>query len=977
MRESARIDFRKLPPQVLVVSSEFMAARTQLVVLTTLAISQQLLRANDVDFFENEVRPILVERCYECHSEEAGKRKGGLWLDRREGWQIGGDSGAAAVPGNVDKSLLVHSIRYEDEDLQMPPKSRLSVEEIAKLEKWIAMGAPDPRDSALVAAVRRAPIDYEVARKNWAFRPLEKVDEPAVADESWSRKPVDRFILTKLESEGLKPVDDAKPEVLIRRVFYDLTGLPPTPDETAAFAENPTPEAFESVVDDLLSRTAFGEKWGRHWLDVARYADSNGGDRNFTFFHAWRYRNYVIETFNDDRSYYQFVREQLAGDLLPAADDELRAQQLLGSTFLSLGPKMLTERDKEKLRLDTADEQVDTVGRAFLGLTLGCARCHDHKFDPISHEDYYAMAGIFRSTQVVMGTRNGCVNVASWVEQPLPLPEPQRTELAAKVERLELAMKLVVEKSYMKKAGGKTATDNLPLAGVLYDNADAELIGDWRVSQLNSVRFGENYLVHDPKGKKGYNGEKRAVFRASLPESGTYEVRIAYSSDKSRARKIPITIEAWDGIETVTVDQTKTPSVARLFQPIGRFRFEKGGRANVIVETTDADGFIILDAVQLIAVSEIEREAEALAAAKVDGPETLFTMNEDELKKELTKLLKELRNEEVAMAPRDSADAGDMNLRVRGEVGQLGQIVPRRFPLALQKGAAPEIPEGSSGRLELANWMIGEDVAVLDRVMANRIWGWLFGRGIVASVDNFGVLGSRPTHPDLLDFLAAKFRANGGSVKSLIREIVLSRAYQLSSDTPEQLLAADPENKLLGRRDRRRLSAEEIRDSVLFLAGHLDPNSGAGTSMKYGEDLDKPMDFGKETLRTVYLPVARNNIVAEMAMFDAANPDLVSGSRSVTTAPTQALFLLNSEFLQVQANEVGKQAIAAEEAPEAEVAWLYRKILNRSPRADEAPRAVGFLADISGGGEAQAQIEAAYGHLAHLLLASTEFLFLD
>lgn len=952
-----------------------MALRPKIATLIVLAAAPQLLSAND-DFFENEVRPILVNRCYECHSEESGKRKGGLWLDRREGWQIGGDGGPTIVPGNVAESLLVHTIRYEDEDLQMPPKSKLPAEEIAVLEKWIAQGAPDPRDATLVAAVRRAPIDYEAARKNWAFKPLEPTDPPAVEDKNWARKPVDQFILAKLEAEGLKPAEDAKPEALIRRVFYDLTGLPPTPEETARFVENPTPEAFAAIVDDLLARPAFGEKWGRHWLDVARYADSNGGDRNFTFFHAWRYRNYVIDAFNEDRSFYQFVREQIAGDLLPAADDQQRRQQLLGSTFLALGPKMLTERDKEKLRLDTADEQVDTVGRAFLGLTLGCARCHDHKFDPVSQEDYYAIAGIFRSTQVVMGTRNGCVNVASWVQQPLPLPEPEKSELAAKVERLELAMRLVVEKSFMKKAGGKSTTDNLPLAGVLYDNVDAELVGKWRESTYSSIRFGENYLVHDPKSNPAYNGEKKAVFRASLPENGVYEVRIGYGAESNRASKIPVTIEHWDGVEKIELDQREATPIGGLFRPIGQFRFEKGGRANVIIETTDADGYIILDAVQFIAVKDIEREAAALAAVEGEGPDELFTMNEGELKKELTKLLKDMQDEEIAMAPRDAEDAADINLRVRGEPHQLGKIVPRRFPIALHEGDTPKIGEGESGRLQLANWMISEEVPILDRVIANRVWSWLFGRGIVSSVDNFGALGSRPTHPELLEFLAAEMRANGGSVKRLVREIVLSRAYQLSANAPEQLLAADPENQHFGRRDRRRLTAEEIRDSVLFLSGQLDSTPGGATSGGFGEDLDKPMNFGKDKIRTVYLPVARNNIVAEMAMFDAANPDLVSGSRAETTVPTQALYLLNSDFLQAQANEVGKQAPAAAETPADEVEWLYRKILNRAPRAEETPRAISFVTGVSDG-ESAAQIEAAYGHLAHLLLASTEFLFLD
>ena len=372
-------------------------------------------------YFETKVRPVLVKHCYECHSEEADKRKGGLWLDRREGWETGGDSGPSIIPGDVEGSLLIETVRYLEPSLQMPPKTRLSTEEVAVLEEWVAMGAPDPRDAQLAGALRKEAIDFEAAREEWAYRPLEKPSLPEVSQEEWAESAIDQFILAGIERMGLSPAEDAEAASLIRRLHFDLNGLPPTKAEIGQFLANPSPEAYVAMVDDLLARPAFGEKWGRHWLDVARYSDSNGGDRNYTFYQAWRYRNWVIDSLNRDDSYYDFVRDQLAGDLLPAESDEDKARGLIASTFLALGPKMLTERDKEKLWMDTADEQLDTLGRAFLGLTLGCARCHDHKFDPVSQEDYYAMAGIFRSTGVVIGTRNGCVNVASWIERPLPV----------------------------------------------------------------------------------------------------------------------------------------------------------------------------------------------------------------------------------------------------------------------------------------------------------------------------------------------------------------------------------------------------------------------------------------------------------------------------------------------------------------------------------------------------------------------------
>ena len=951
--------------------SQMIMRRLYLIAALLVAASSRTLAIDGMAYFESKVRPILVSRCYDCHSEAVEKQKGGLWLDRRAGWQQGGDSGPALVPGQPDQSLVIESIRYLNEDLQMPPKAKLPASELKILERWVAMGAPDPRDAEFAGAVRKQEIDFEAARKSWAFRQHTQPKVPSVEQGDWAAGPIDRFILAGLEKENQGPAQDASPNALIRRLHFDLTGLPPTAEEVAAFVKDPSIEAYRRVVDDLLSRQTFGEKWGRHWLDVARYSDSNGGDRNFTYHQAWRYRNYVIESFNDDRSYYEFVRQQLAGDLLPAKDDRQRREQIVASGYLALGPKMLTERDKEKLRLDVADEQVDTIGRSLLGLTMGCARCHDHKFDPVSQEDYYAMTGIFRSTQVVLGTRNGCVNVASWVVRPLPVEESKRAELQNKIERMELAMRLTVDNQFKKAAGGKMANLDLPLGGIIYDEADAELTGAWRKSTLNDNRFGKGYVVYDQN-----TGPSKAVFRASLPKNGEYEVRVAYSSGNTRVENVPITIEAWHEIKHLELDQRKKPEIAGLFQPVGRFRFEKGGRANVIISSEGTEGqFIILDAIQFIPVADIEHEANALASAKKQddkAPKSLFELSSGEVKKVLTSLIGELKKADVAIAPREAVDAGDIHLRVRGEVGQLGKMVARNFPQALHAGSAPEISAGQSGRLEFAEWITNHDNALLDRVIVNRVWHHLFGRGIVASVDNFGALGAKPTHPGLLDWLATRFRQNDGSIKGIIRQLVLSHAYRLASQAPAALEKADPENELFGRQNRRRLTAEEIRDSVIFLAGRLDTKPGTNTSLKYGTDLDKPMSFAKDTLRTVYLPIARNNPVAELALFDVANPDLVSGNRAATTVPTQALYLMNNDFFLNQARKIA-QSVASEKDEDSRIRQLYQKVLNRPAGYLDIKRAKEFLNVFS----ADTRPEEALGHFAHLLLVSTEFLFLD
>jgi hypothetical protein len=924
-------------------------------------------------FFESQVRPLLVKHCYECHSEEADKQKGGLWLDRKAGWETGGDGGPSIVPGNPDASLLIHSIRYADENLQMPPKSKMTTEEIAVLEQWVAMGAPDPRDTALAAGVRKGEIDYAAARQEWAFRPVVKPAEPEVATKDWPLDPVDHFVLAKLEEKQLSPSAAAEPAALLRRLHYDLTGLPPTAEETQVFVSDPSREVFVRIVDELLSRPSFGEKWGRHWLDVARYADSNGGDRNYTFYQAWRYRNHVIDAFNRDQSYHEFVREQIAGDLMPSDDPATARRRLIASTFLALGPKMLTERDKEKLWLDTVDEQVDTMGRAFLGLTLGCARCHDHKFDPVSQEDYFALAGIFRSTEIVTGTRNGCVNVASWIERPLPGPNGVDPELAKQVERLELAMRLVVEKSYMKKAGGKMTADNLPLAGVVYDESDAEVVGVWPSSNLSPNRFGAHYLRDDKEGK----GEKRVIFRGSLPESGLYEVRVAYSAGENRAEKVPVVVKSRAGNQIVSLDQTKTPSVAGLFEPIGQFDFEKGGECSVTIETTGTEGrYVLVDAVQFIAVRDLAREQDQLDAATGGESDPLFRMSEGDLKKTLDKLIAELKDKDVAMAPRDAREPADIHLRIRGETGQLGPVVARGFPKLLSNQEA-QIAPGTSGRRELADWLTGEAGDLLDRVYVNRVWGHLFGRGLVESVDNFGRLGTGATHPELLDWLAATFREEGGSTKQFVRRLVLSRTYGLGANPDKTLIDGDPENELFGRHSRRRLTAEEIRDSVLFFSGRLDRTPGGATASAIGIDLDEPLSYEKDPKRTIYLPVARNNPSGELALFDGANPDLVTGQRNDTTVPTQALYLLNSEFLLKEAKAVAKSAMKPGALPGTEVDQLYRTLLGRAPDPVERDRALGLIADLSGGGEDVSQVEEAVGHLAHLLMASTEFLYLE
>ncbi len=359
--------------------------------------------AKQIEFFEKKIRPVFVSKCYKCHSAKSKKLKGELLLDTREGIRRGGETGHGIVPGNLDESMVLSAIRYDG--LEMPPDEQLPDNVIADFERWIKMGAPDPRDGK--SAPIRHTINFEKAREFWAFKPIGNPKPPKTNDPKWALYEIDHFILSRLEAKELKPILDAEPRVLVRRLYFDLIGLPPSPEQVEEFVADPSPAAFASLVDRLLKSPQFGERWGRHWMDVVRYAESTGMERNYTFPQAWHYRDYVIDAFNSDLPFDQFIKEQVAGDLLPSKDKKQRDKQLIATGMLAMGPKSLNERNKEKFAMDIVDEQIDVISRAFLGLTASCARCHDHKFDPIPQKEYYQLAGIFRSTNTFFGTGGG------------------------------------------------------------------------------------------------------------------------------------------------------------------------------------------------------------------------------------------------------------------------------------------------------------------------------------------------------------------------------------------------------------------------------------------------------------------------------------------------------------------------------------------------------------------------------------------
>jgi hypothetical protein len=758
-----------------------------------------------IEFFEKKVRPVLINRCYTCHSADT-QPHGELRVDDRNGLLTGGDSGPAVVAGHPEQSLLLQRVRSQDPKHRMPKEGEpLSEAQIADLTTWIKDGVAWPAEDIPKSIGRPAPFYDRLRARHWAWQPLTDPKVPLVAEASWPSGDIDRFVLAKLEEKKLHPVADADRTKLIRRVTFDLTGLPPTPGDVDAFLKDKSKGAYAKVVDRLLQSPRFGERWGRHWLDVARYAESSGPSRNVPYPHAWRYRDYVIDSVNRDVPFDRFIQEQVAGDLLSAASTPEHDRLLMATGFLALGAKDVNQRFKVRFLMDNIDEQIDTVTRSVLALTVSCARCHDHKFDPIPATDYYALAGIFAST-------DDCVGVRS-------------------------------------KMGG--------------DGLD----------------------YYDPK------------------------MLLSLASDAP-------------------------PPPAEKVQKL---------EAEVAAAKKEYD--------------DIEGTPEGLALGPNGKP------NEEAIRTRHQKLLADLlaltdpaeRGLGVHGA-REGAVIADTAVRIRGEAERIGPTVPRGFLTAFTIPDTPTIKPGHSGRLELAQWLTSPRNPQTPRVIVNRVWQHLFGQGIVATVDNFGVTGDRPSHPELLDHLASQFIRDEWSIKRLVRTIVLSRAYRLSSEAPESYKEIDPANRLVWRHSPRRLDAEEIRDAMLASAGRLQlnpPSGSAAQELKMIEMADNGPEARKiieqadgSVYRSVYLPLLRGITPKSLEAFDPVSQTLVTGQRDSTTVPTQALYLLNSAFVRRQSLALADRLLAEpDRRPASHIRQAYLLILGRTPTKKEVARAGKFLAE--------------------------------
>ncbi|MSU35568.1 MAG: DUF1553 domain-containing protein [Pedosphaera sp.] len=933
-----------------------------------------------VDFFEKHVRPVLVERCYDCHGEK--KHKGGLQLDSAAAVLKGGHSGAVLALGQPERSLLIKAISWSDPDLQMPPKNKLPDAEIAALTEWVKMGAPDPRTNFQSKISNLKPS----ATNHWAYQPLKNPAPPVLNHSSWPRNNIDRFILVKLQVGKMQPNADADRPTLLRRACYDLVGRPPTPEQIDDFVKDPSPDAFGRVVDQLLASPQFGERWGRHWLDVVRYAESVTL-RGFVFMEAWRYRDYVIDAFNSDLPYDQFIREQIAGDLLPAPTISEKRRRMIATTFLALGNTNLEEQDKAQLRMDIVDEQLDTIGKAMLAQTIGCARCHDHKFDPIPTRDYYAMAGILRNTKTVTNA-----NVSGWIELPLPV-EPSEEKVFSAHEKKIAALQNEIKgtKDAAKALAGnssepKPARDFQPtilaasaLPGLVVDSSHAKAIGEWKHSQFSNHYIGDGYVHDDLKGK----GEKTLTFQPDLKKPGLYEVRFAYQHGTTRATNVPVTVFHADGETTVLVNEQEAPVLDGRFVSLGQFRFEGNGFGSTLVANTGTQGHVTADAVQFLPAEAVEPDTTETKKPTVKA-DTVIASAELKSLEAMLKMLQETGPKRpLVMTVREEEKIEDTFIHVRGSVHNLGEKAPRGFLQVATLGSMPRVPDGQSGRREFAEWITGLSNPLTARVLVNRAWHWLFGAGLVRTTDNFGTMGEAPSHPELLDHLASQLIAQGWSVKKLVREIMVSRTYQLASGTagvspqPPDLSSrafpgsatADPENRLFWRASRRRLDAECLRDCMLFVSGQLSGERG-GASFKPSQSADYGFNF-TEPRPSVYVPAFRNALPELFEVFDFADPSMVVGVRNVSTVAPQAFFLMNHPFVREQAR-ISVERLLAEKLPDdgARVTRAYRLALGRPPTVGENVVAKKLLHDNSN--KAEAWID-----LFHALFASADFRYVN
>ena len=888
----------------------------ELVLLTIATTTAQAVEPRSgsagVDFFESNIRPMLAEHCYKCHSAQGKSPKGGLRLDSIDGMRKGGDTGPAVVPGDLDASLLLRAVNYDDDVLKMPPKGKLPDASIATLTQWVKEGAVVPHDGQTVRAKRPPGLDFESARSHWAYQPVRRPRVPVVQQRAWSRSPVDSFVLASLEAAGLAPSTAADRRTLIRRAYLDLIGLPPSAAEVEAFENDRSLDAFARVVDRLLASPRYGERWGRHWLDVSRYADTKDGvlmfgdDRVRPF--AYTYRDYVIRAFNEDLGFDRLIHEQLAADVVAPKDQPWR---LAAMGFLTLG------RGFDNNLHDQIDDRIDTVTRGLLGLTVACARCHDHKYDAIPTADYYSLYGVFASS-----------------EAPLELPlidRPDQGHLADAAEkaigakRLELLRFLDSQYKLLSESARQRTPDYLvraattppdPLETAIFfvslapEDLRPQIVARWR-----------RYLKQRARPDDPVFGPWHDLM--ALPEAGfaaqASTVAVRWQTEARGTRPGQLNPLIAEHLRHASL--RSKADVARAYGELIR-RVDEEARSSSASAASAPD-------------QAARRQIEAILADR-EGPayfprsQSYYYMSrgeKDAFGGKITELDR-LTVQAPKAAPRamvlyDAEELHNPRIFVRGNPSQSGDRVPRQF-LRVVAGPDRRPFTHGSGRLDLARAITAAGNPLTSRVIVNRVWMHHFGEPMVSTPSDFGTRSTPPSHPELLDYLAGRLQREGWSLKALHRLIMLSATYQQASFNRPQCHQIDPENRLLWRFPRHRLGLEAMRDTLLFVSDRLDQKMG-------GRPVDVASD-PKNGRRTIYGLVDRQSLPAVFRAFDFASPDQSAERRPRTTVPQQALFSMNAPFVVEQAKALAsRRDVAAAATTEERIAALYRVVL-RGPR---------------------------------------------
>jgi mono/diheme cytochrome c family protein len=860
-----------------------------------LALPSAAAEATDPgEFFELRVRPVLAKNCYTCHTES---QMGGLRLDSRERVVKGGNSGPAILPGDAEHSLLIQAVSQTHPRLKMPPGGKLNDDEIASLKAWVNAGAVWPETGPVIAVKSEYKITPE-QRAFWSFQPVHNAPPPQVHNAAWTKGPIDRFILAALEAHDLTPAPPADKRTLIRRATFDLIGLPPTPAEVDAFLKDTAPDAFTRVVDRLLASPHYGERWGRYWLDVARYSDDKlDSERDNPYPNAFRYRDWVIQAFNNDMPYDQFVKAQIAGDLLPG-DERVKNEAGLG--FYALSPEF-------------QDDRVDATTRGFLGLTVACAQCHNHKYDPIPAQDYYSLLGIFNNTESH--------------EYPLAPKEivAAYSERKEKVEKQEKALK-----DFVARQGDE-------LAGILAEKTARFLMAARKLAPAegldpNTLTRWENYLA------------KRDREHPYLKRWDELAARDASPEEFQKAAQ-----EFQDALLVINAEKKLIDDKNHITLGLNPSREDLSGASLI---SLDRDKYILW--------RDVFEESKGVLYfdEKRIGPYL-----QGEWKDHLDQMQAELKTLKAVLPPmypflhgiEDAKTLKTQRVYLRGNHDSLGEEAPPRFPAILSDGTRQNFTHGS-GRLELAEAIVDPRNPLTARVMVNRIWQHHFGQGLVRTPSNFGQLGDRPSHPELLDYLARRFVESKWSVKALHREIMLSAAYQLGTEYSAKAAAADPENRLLWRANRRRLDIEAIRDTLLFVAGDLDLSSG-GPPQRLNADNKR---------RTVYGLVSRRKLDGMLALFDFPNPNNTSEQRLPTNVPLQRLFFMNGDLVAQESASLAKR-LNTEAGDRARIRQAYRLVFEREPSAEEMNLGLEFLQES----------HEAWPRYAQVLLSSNELSFVE